>query len=126
MALDLVADAKAIIESLETFGLTTTWTDPSGTQGSMVGLPGEIGLTMDSETGMSVAGARAYVSVHLSSFRAVFGATAIPLAISSRTSKPWLVQFADYAGVQHTYKVIDVMPDMRLGVVTCLVEAYKS
>lgn len=125
MALDLVADALAILADEDTFGQPVTVTDPSGAQASLAGFGLEIGTTLDPDTGAPVSGPRASLSLPLSPFRAAFGASALPLAVADGAGLPWVVAFDDSDGVPRMYRVVDTMPDLKLGVVTCMLEVYQ-
>lgn len=117
------ADLRGIVEDTAGFGWAVSLTDPAGVTASLTGLSTDIGQTIDPETGVAVSGRRASIALTLASLDGA--GLGIPRAISDGASKPWVVTFADIGGTAHTYKVCEAMPDRALGVVTCLLEAYK-
>jgi len=124
MALDPAADALAILTNEDDFGQAITVTAPDATTAGLVGFGLEIGQTIDGDTGQPVAGAQASISLPLGPFRMAFGAGVLPRHIPS--GAPWVVAFKDAAGDTRTYKITDVMPDLRLGVLTCMLEVYGT
>lgn len=120
----VAADLKTILEDTDGFGWAITVTDPAGTSASLTGLSTDIGLLIDPETGIAVSGRRASIAIALASLSAA--SLSIPAGVASPSSKPWVVTFADVAGTSHTFKIQEAMPDRAAGVVTCILEAYRS
>ncbi len=119
---EAAADLRAIVEdSADGFGWPITVTNPAGTSLAMIGLSTDIGVTVDQETGQPIVGRRASVALAIASL----GSLGMPANVASATSKPWVVVFNDIGGTSHTYKVSEAMPDRAMGLVTCLLEAYK-
>jgi len=115
------ADAKAILEdSASGFGWPLTLTSPAGVSSMLTGFATDVAESVDPETGVSVSGRRTSVAVSLLSL------AELPAVVHDETSRPWLVTYADVAGVVGTWKVIEVLPDRALGVVVLLLEAYAS
>ena len=125
MPIDVVADAQSILTDAEGFAQSITVTDPSDVAAALTGFGLEIGTTIEPETGQPVAGARASVSIPLGPFQTAFGAGIFPGNVADGTAHPWRVSFVDAVGTTRTYKIIEVMPDMRLGVLTCTLETYR-
>jgi hypothetical protein len=48
----------------------------------------------------------------------------LPQGIASKTSKPWVVEFADINGGAYIFKVAKSNPDRGMGVVTLQLETY--
>lgn len=115
-------DMVSIVESTSDFGWPIVVTSPAGVVLSMTGLSTDIGTTLDPETGLPVSGRRASVALAISSLSA--GGLEMPQGIYEKTSKPWLVTFADIGGTSYTFKVIQTHPDRALGIITCIVERY--
>ena len=117
------ADLLAIVEDAAGFGWPITVTNPAGTAADLTGLSADIGQMIDPETGIAVVGRKASVALAIASLTAA--GLALPIGISSTASKPWRVTFNDLAGGTHEFKVSEAMPDRAIGVVTCILEAYK-
>ena len=114
-------DARAILEdSTSGFGWPITLTDPVGVALQLTGFATDVGQTIDPDTGQAVAGRRGSVAVSLAAL------TEVPQAIASEARKPWVVTFANIAGVSGDWKVIEVLPDRAAGVVVLLLEAYNA
>jgi hypothetical protein len=81
--------------------------------------------TIDPVTGLPVAGKRVNVSVLYSdlkdkSFEGVHG-------VMTKTAKPWLVRFNDVVlGRDKVYKVVQSLPSNTVGLVSLVLEEYKS
>lgn len=125
MAIDLVADAEAILGDLDTFGQRITITAPNGVRADLAGLAAETGERLDLDSGASVAGASAHITVSSRPFAEIFGEV-LPAKIAQRTERPWVVSFEDASGVERTFMISDTRPDRRLGLLTCLLESYRS
>ncbi len=117
------ADAKAIVEDPNGFAWPITVTSPAGATHVMLGLTKDIAATIDPETGIVVSGRSASVTLSLASLAAL--GLGMPKNVPEKTSKPWVVQFYDTAGLLHVFKVSDSMPDLTYGIVVCKLEAYK-
>lgn len=118
------ADMLAIVGSVEDFAWPITVTSPAGVSLSMTGLSTDIGTTLDPQTGLPVSGRRASVALAIASLRE--GGLDIPHGIYDKTSKPWLVTFADIEGESMAWKVVQTHPDRAMGLVTCIVERYNA
>lgn len=118
------SDLQFILEDSATgFGWPITLTDPSGVSSPLTGSSNDISQVIDPETGQVVSGRSASVALRVASIFTA-GFNSLPVGISDRASKPWLVQFNDINGSSHTFKVIQSNPDRTLGLVTCILEAY--
>jgi len=120
------ADLAFTLEDEATgFGWPITVTDPAGTSSTgLIGQSDDIAQLIDPDTGQAVSGRLASVGLRISSLTAQ--SLGLPEAIADETSKPWVVKFDDINGVAHTFKVQDSNPDRALGVVVCVLEAYKD
>lgn len=119
------ADLLGILEDATGgFGWALTVTDPSGKTAALTGFSTDVGTSIDPETGIAVAARRASVAIPIA--RLTASGLGMPRAIADQASKPWLVTFQDVGGTSHTYKVSQAMPDRTLGVVTCMLEAYRT
>jgi hypothetical protein len=118
------ADLAFILEDkVSGFGWDISVTDPGGNNADVVGSSGDIGIMLDQETGMSVAGRQAHVSIRLSSLEAK--GLGIPFKQTDSTKKPWVFTFKDTLGVSRTFAVDEAMPDRTIGVVTCTLSLYR-
>lgn len=118
------ADALSFLEDdVGGFACDITVTTPLGVELELKGYASDIGQTLDPETGQAVTGRRASVALPIVRFTAA--GVELPRHIADRASRPWVVQIADIEGVLHTYAVAEAMPDRAIGVVTCLLQAYR-
>jgi hypothetical protein len=113
-------DAKAILENTGDFGEPFSLRSPEGVTVQLTGFTTDVGQAIDPETGQSVAGRRASVACHASSL------PAMPTAVASEARKPWVVTFTSPAGIELSWKVIEVLPDRALGVVVLLLESFHA
>jgi len=118
------ADAKAIVENAAAFSWPITLVNPAGVSAILMGLTKDIAAAIDPETGVVVSSRTASVTLAISSVVAA-GLGTLPKNIPANTSKPWVVQFFDTAGLVHTFKVIETLPDLTHGIVVCKLEVYK-
>lgn len=112
-------------DSVTGFGWPITVTDPNGTSGQLTGATTDISQVVDPETGQVVSGRSASVAIRTASIFGV-GFNSLPVAVTDKNSKPWLVRFSDINGSSYTFKVIQSNPDRTLGIVTCILEAYTA
>jgi len=119
--------AVTLEDNVSGFGWPIKVTDPSGATNSapLYGMSNDIGLVIDPDTGLAVSGRQATVTLRISSLVAA-GLCGLPRAISSTTSKPWVMSFDDVNGNTHDFKVSSSMPDRGLGIVTVTLEFYKK
>lgn len=107
------------------FGWLVNVTDPAGNTADLYGVASEIAELIDPDTGQSVSGRYAKVTLRLASVYAS-ALDGIPRGIPDESSKPWVYKFNDINGNLLTYKVIESRPDRTLGVVTSILEGYKE
>lgn len=119
-----VLDAQAIIEATAEFAVEVVLIDPAGTEHAIKGLPTDIGLSTDPETGQAVSLRRA--SIAFSMLRLDELELDLPAGIASSTQKPWRVRMTDARGKVQTFKVVETQPDRTLGVHVCFLEIWKS
>lgn len=125
LRIQAAADARVFLEdSAAGFGWPIMITDPSGTSAELTGFANDVGRTIDPQTGIAVTGRAASVALSIAALTAA--GLALPKNVADGSSKPWVVQFEDVNGNEHTFKVSEAMPDRALGIVTCLLEAYKA
>lgn len=119
-------DLGAILEdSSYGFGWPIVLLAPDGvTQGTFTGYSDDMAQIIDPDTGQAVSGRLASISLRISSIYAE-GFTELPRGISDSDLKPWVVLFNDINGLPHKFKIIQSNPDRALGVLTCILEAYK-
>lgn len=117
------SDNKSIVEDLDGFGWPITVTNPAGTAASMVGVSTDVGIAIDVETGVSVTGRSAEVSLRIDSLAAA--GLGLPRAEPDAGGKPWLVAFNDTDGASYTFKVVEARPDRAIGIIVCALEAYR-
>lgn len=118
------ADLAFILEdSAGGFGYPITITDPAGAAKSLTGFSDDIAQVVDPDTGEAVSGRLASVTLRISSIYAA--GLKLPKGIADTGTKPWTVAFDDINGLPYTFKVSESNPDRALGVVVCLLEAYR-
>ena len=105
------------------FGWPITVTDPAGTSAALVGSSTDIMQGIDPDTGVMVTGRLASVALRLSLL--TLAGLGIPVGISNKALKPWLIQFDDINGAPYIFKVSESRPDRALGLVVCVLELYK-
>jgi hypothetical protein len=119
------ADVRAILEdTVSGFGWAITLTDPQGASANLKGYSADIGLTIDPDTGQAVSGRQASVALSMKSIAAE--GMAMPLGVSDKNAKPWVVEFLDIGGQSHVFKVTSSMPDRTVGSIVLRLEAYKQ
>jgi hypothetical protein len=115
--------ARSILNDATGFGVPITLTNPDGASANLYGLSTDIGLSIDPETGLTVSGRKASVSISVADITAA--GFALPEAVPDEGEKPWLVQVANTAGAQ-VMKVTDVVPDQTLGLLTLHLGRYRT
>ena len=118
------SDLSSILEDATNgFGYPITLTDPDGTAENLTGFSNDIAQTIDPDTGVTVSGRFASVTLRLSTIEGLF--PSLPVGVSDAASKPWIVDFEDIGGTAHKFKVAGSAPDRTLGIVVLLLEVYK-
>lgn len=118
------ADLQMILEDPEGFSQPVTVTSPAGDDFELIGKRQDIALTIDPDTGVAVKGRQ--VSLALSLRTIADAGMERPVGIADSGSRPWVVTMADSGGNPDTFKVVESNPDDTIGVVTLLLEAYRS
>ncbi|HET9954171.1 MAG TPA: hypothetical protein VFQ61_06695 [Polyangiaceae bacterium] len=121
--LQAAADAKAILADVGGFARPITITSPAGFTVLVTGTARDISTTIDPATGAVVSARTASITIPIEPLSAA--GLSIPRNVPDKTSKPWLAQFYDAAGVLHVFKICESHPDLTLGIVTCLLETYR-
>lgn len=118
------ADLAVILEDSDTgFGWSIKVTDPNGKTEPLTGFSDDISQVIDPDTGQAISGRLASVSLRTSSILAL--GLELPKGIADSKIKPWIIEFDDINGTAHKFKVTQSNPDRALGLVTCLLEAYR-
>lgn len=118
------ADFRSIVEDdAAGFGWPVALTSPSGATATLKGLTTDVGVTIDTDTGLPVVGRRA--SVVFSRTSLATAGIGTPSQVSEESRRPWVVEFSDASGVAHRYKVIETMPDRALNALACVLESYR-
>jgi hypothetical protein len=115
--------AITLEDSVSGFGWDITVTDPTFKTADITGQSDDIAQLVDPDTGAAVSGRLASIGLRISTLDAK--GLGLPKGISDPKKKPWVIKFNDINGKPYTFKVIQSNPDRALGVVTCLLEAYK-
>lgn len=104
-------------------GLPITIIDPDGNTDVFNGLCTDISQIIDPDTGIAISGRSATISIRISLL--IAAGFDIPVGIADAKGKPWVVEFENVNGVVYKFKVSQSNPDRTIGLVTCLLEAYK-
>jgi hypothetical protein len=119
-------DLSSILEDKVTgFGWDITLRTPDDTTAQLVGFSNDISQVIDPDTGLLVSGRHATIALRTALIRDALKGDGLPVGIADGAVKPWLVEFKDINGYNHTFKVVKSNPDRALGIVTCILEAYN-
>lgn len=105
------------------FGVAMVLRNPDNETLEINGLENDIGLSIDPETGVAVAGRKASVAVSYQDL--LDGGFELPENIPDDTETPWLVTWTPMSGGPQTMKIVGTIPD-KLGIVVLQLEAYRS
>lgn len=115
------ADLVAILsDDVGGFAVAIRVIDPDDNAATINGLATHIGVTVDPETGLTVAGQKSSVALPIAKLREA--GLKNPRGVSDDNLRPWRVRVPSWGDM--TFKVSTVMPD-KLGCVVCFLEAYK-
>lgn len=118
-------DLGTILEDRDRgFGWPITVKSPAAVSAPLTGFSNDIAQLIDPDTGQAVSGRLATVAIRISSLTAA--GLSLPYGIVNTASKPWLITFDDINGNSYTFKVQESNPDRAIGMVVCILEAYKS
>jgi hypothetical protein len=98
-------------------------TNPAGASSPFAGLTNNIAEVIDTDTGMTLSGRSASVAIPISDLVDSLG---FPEAVAETTRKPWVVVYEDTEGNSYTFKVVEVLPDRTVDLVTCILEDYTQ
>lgn len=96
--------------------------DPLGLSLPFKGLSTDIHQTIDPETGVTVSGRSASVSVFIRDLQVA--GFQIPHRVMQEEERPWQVLFLDSSGAEHHFIVRESMPDRTIGCLVLTLEAY--
>ena len=120
------SDLKHILEdNANGFGWAITITDTNGKTEDFTGFTNDIASVIDPNTGIPVSGRQASIALRISTIYSK-GFTELPRGIADMSVKPWTVTFSDPSGISYTFKITQSNPDRALGIITCMLETYKS
>lgn len=106
-------------------GWPITLVAPSGASAALVGFSADISQLIDPDTGQTVSGRLATIALRISSITTALPGLDLPYGIAENNSAPWRVTFANIGGASFTFKVVKSMPDRTVGVLSCVLEAYR-
>ncbi len=127
MSLRLAAEkdlGRILEDDVAGFGWPIFIIDPDGNSGTFTGYSDDIAQVIDPDTGQAVSGRLASVAVRISSL--IAQGFKMPRGIIDASLKPWIAIFEDVNGVSYEFKVAQSNPDRALGLLTLVLEAYKS
>jgi hypothetical protein len=122
----LLADAAATVREIlndvdNGFAVPITVTTPDGETAVINGFQRDVGLTIDPETGLSVSGRAASVTLPTADLTAA--GFSLPENIPENDRRPWRVTWTPPNGAAQTMKVTATTPD-KLGCVVLHLERY--
>ena len=119
------ADAQSFLEDVDGgFSWPITVYPPNGATVQLKGFPNDVHQTIDPETGQAVAGRRA--SVAFSTRTLAAAGVELPHGVAETDRRPWVVAFNDINGNECTFRVVEALPDLSIGIVTCHLEAFRE
>lgn len=113
------SDLSGILENTEDFGWGVTLISPAGEVQQLTGSTTDIAFLIDPDTGQAISGRQASVTLRRSSLNQD------PIGVSDSSIKPWRVTFDSINGEEYTFKIVKSHPDRTLGIISCILEAYK-
>ena len=117
-------DLKTILsDTAQGFGWEITVVSPQGEEVDLSGYSNDISQLIDPDTGQAVSGRRASVALAMQDLKDAD--LSLPKGVADGAKSPWLVRFKDVGGDSYTLKVVQTNPDRTLGLITCLLEAWK-
>jgi len=121
------ADVSRILgDSAGGAGVAVVLTSPGSVSAEVTGFTSDIASLIDPSTGQAVSGRMATCALLMAEIAQKFPASGMPKGIADTNSKPWVVQFADFAGTLHTFKIVTADPDRTVGLLKCTLEAYTA
>lgn len=120
---DLASTARDILSNTADFAVSMVVTSPEGRKVTVAGIAADIGLSIDPETGVSIAGRKA--SVAISSALLAENGLELPRNIPENDKRPWVVEWTPPTGPAQKMKVVSTIPD-KLGVVILQLEKYSA
>ena len=105
------------------FAVAIRVVDPAGNAATINGLAADIGISIDPDTGTSIAQRKPSVALPISKLREEFDE--LPRGIGDTKSRPWTVSFTLPTGGEQTFKVTTTLPD-ALGCLVCFLEHYQE
>lgn len=117
------ADLVTILsDAIGGFAVAIVVIDPDGNTATVNGLATHIGMAIDPETGLTVAGQKSSVALPIAKLREA-GFSKNPRPVPDESLRPWRVRVPSWGDL--TFKVEAVMPD-KLGCIVCFLESYKT
>ena len=95
--------------------------DPSDTVYNIKGFSIDTNVWVDPQTEQLVSKNQVSITIN----RSELPLDNQPEVIHEEDEIPWRVRFPDDLGVEHTYKVFNILPERTLGMLTCLLELYE-
>jgi hypothetical protein len=121
------ADVSRILcDSENGAGMTVTLTSPGSVSADVTGFTSDIASLIDPQTGLAVSGRMATAALLMSEIAQMFPGVGLPRGIADSNSKPWTIQFADFSGELHMFKIVTADPDRAVGLLKCTLEAYSA
>lgn len=116
------ADIRSILGDVSGgFAAPIRFISPDGHEATINGFQSDIGLSMDPDTGVMVAGRKATVAV--SQLDLAAAGLEVPEGIPDDDCQPWLIRWTPPIGGEQTMKVVSAMPD-KLGCVVLTVVTF--
>lgn len=121
------ADVKKILnDDTNGAGVDINLYDPAAPTVAVafVGWSNDIALLMDPDTDDFVSGRRASVALSITDIEAA-NLSGFPDAVAETAGRPWVVDFQDFEGATHTFKVAKSYPDRGVNLLVLDLEVYQ-
>ena len=119
------ADLRSILEDASAFGRRVIVATPAGVSAELVGRVNDISQTIDPETGLTVSGRTATLTLALASLREA--GLPEPRVCQDPDVEPWTVELLDADPGQRNFVISGVRPDRSYGggdgAITCFLSA---
>lgn len=118
------ADVRSILNDVGGgFAVPIAVVAPDGTTATINGLQTDVGLAIDPDTGVMVAGRKASIVISQADLAAA--GLDIPQGVPDDDENPWLVRWTPPTGAEQTMKVVNALPD-KLGCLVLTVVSWRE
>jgi hypothetical protein len=113
------ADLAVTLTDPAAFGWPVTVKNPAGTTRQVYGQFGDIGMTLQPDTGQAVSGRKVYIALRIADLAGL----GMPRAEGNPGARPWTISAANISGGGSILgRVVEAMPDRALGLIMLILE----